>query len=160
MENYLVLNGQKIELTSEQYKEVCNAASPKKNSPFSKREDGIYYCIGDDGAVFAVKDQGRRADARRYKVANYCSSNGLMIKHAWYEELERILWRFSEENGGAGKYFICYDKQNGKWGVVTIPGGMLAFGPTFCSKDAASRAIEEAKTWFFDNALIPEDVFF
>lgn len=37
MENYLVLNGQKIELTPEQYQEVCNAVSPKKSTFDKKR---------------------------------------------------------------------------------------------------------------------------
>lgn len=37
MENYLVLNGQKIELTPEQYQKVCNAVSLNEKSPFEKR---------------------------------------------------------------------------------------------------------------------------
>ena len=42
MENYLVLNGQKIELTPEQYQGVCNAVSPKK-SPFDRKEKDETY---------------------------------------------------------------------------------------------------------------------
>lgn len=40
MENYLVLNGQKIELTPEQYQKVCNAVLLETKSPFDRREKG------------------------------------------------------------------------------------------------------------------------
>lgn len=43
MKNYLVLNGQKIELTPEQYQEVCNAVLLETKSPFDRREKGEAY---------------------------------------------------------------------------------------------------------------------
>jgi hypothetical protein len=160
MENYLVLNGQKIELTPEQYKEVCNAVSLKK-SPFEKREkDETYYYIDNAGIVNSVKDRGSAIDILRYTNANYCSNKELMIRRADYEALERVLWRFSEENGGGGAYFICYDKKIGDWNTAVRPENIFMFGPTFCRKKAASRAIEEAKKWLRENDLKPEDVFF
>lgn len=158
MENYLVLNGQKIELTPEQYKEVCNVVSPKENTPFSKEEDRIYYYIGDDGLVSITTDQRLFIDGLRYENANYCSNRDLMVKRANYEALERVLWRFSEENGGAGLYSIYYSKKVGGWG--TAKADILMFGPTFCSKNIALRAIEVAKEWLSDNGLTPEKVFF
>lgn len=160
MENYLVLNGQKIELTPEQYKEVCNAVSPKK-SPFDKKETSeIYYYIDNDGIVYSAKDRGWVIDDLRYGNANYCSNKDLMMKRADYETLERILWRFSEENGGRGAYFICYDKKIGGWAITEIPAYILLLGPTFCSKTIALRAIEVAKKWLYENNLKPEDVLF
>ena len=160
MENYLVLNGQKIELTPEQYKEVCNAVSPKK-SPFEKRgEDETYYYIDDDGIVYSVKDRGWVVDTLRYGNANYCSDRKLMKKRSNYEALERVLWRFSEENGGAGVCSICYDSQTGDWKTIVKTGNISMFGPTFCCKKVASRAIEVAKEWLSENYFAPEDVFF
>lgn len=160
MENYLVLNGQKIELTPEQYKEVCNAVSLKK-SPFDKKETTeIYYYIDNDGIVYSTKDRGWVADYLRYGNANYCSNKDLMMKRADYEVLERILWRFSEENGGGGAYFIYYDKKIGDWAITNTPTYILLLGPTFCSKAIALGAIEEAKKWLYENNLKPEDVFF
>lgn len=38
MKNYLVLNGQKIELTPEQYQEVCNAVLLETKSPFDREK--------------------------------------------------------------------------------------------------------------------------
>ena len=160
MENYLVLNGQKIELTPEQYKEVCNAVSLKK-SPFEKRgKDETYYYIDSDGLISHGKEQGSCIDALLYAGANYCSNRKLMEKRSNYEVLERILWRFSEENGGGGAYFICYDKKIGDWAINNTPTYILLLGPTFCSKAIALGAIEEAKKWLHENDLKPEDVFF
>lgn len=160
MENYLVLNGQKIELTPEQYKEVCNAVSLKK-SPFEKRgKDETYYYIDRDGLISRGKEQGLCIDALLYAGANYCSNRALMEKRSNYEVLERILWRFSEENGGGGAYFICYDKKIGDWAITNTPTYILLLGPTFCSKAIALRAIEVAKEWLRGNDLKPEDVFF
>lgn len=160
MENYLVLNGQKIELTPEQYKEVCNAVFPKKSSFDRKENSEIYYYIDYDGLVYSDKEQGWVADDLRYGNANYCSNKDLMMKRADYEALERVLWRFSEENGGRGDYFICYDKKIGDWAIVKTPAYILLLGPTFCSKAIALSAIKEAKKWLLENDLKPEDVFF
>lgn len=160
MENYLVLNGQKIELTPEQYKEVCNAVSPKK-SPFEKGgKDETYYYIDNDGIVYSAKDRGWVVDDLRYGNANYCSDKDLMMKRANYEALERVLWSFSEENGGAGDYSICYDKRKKEWGATVITKIVLMPIPTFSSEDIALRAIEVAKKWLSDNDLTPEKVFF
>lgn len=160
MENYLVLNGQKIELTPEQYQEVCNAVSLNEKSPFDRREKGeAYWFIGDDGFLCATGEQSRCIDNLHHGIANYCSNKELMAS-ANYETFERILWRFSEENGGGGAYFICYDKKIGDWAITNTPTYILLLGPTFCSKAIALRAIEEAKKWLCENYLKPEDVFF
>ena len=161
MENYLVLNGQKIELTPEQYQEVCNAVTSKKKTPFDRKEkDETYYFIDNDGIVDSIKDRGWVADDFRYENANYCSNKELMMKRSDYEALERVLWRFPEENGGRRVYFICYDRKIGKWAITEIPAYILLLGPTFCSKNIALRAIEVAKKWLYKNNLKPEDVFF
>lgn len=161
MENYLVLNGQKIELTLEQYQEVCNAVSQKKKSPFDRKErNETYYYIGENGLVYLCKEQNYCIDILRYGNANYCSDKDLVMKRADYEALERVLWRFSEENGGAGVYSICYDKQTGDWETAIRTKNISMLGPTFYSKKVASCAIEVAKKWFSDKNLAPEDVFF
>lgn len=161
MENYLVLNGQKIELTLEQYQEVCNAVSSKKNSSFDRKEKNeTYYYIDENGVVCSRKEQNWGTDVSRYKNANYCSNKELMARRSNYETLERILWRFSEENGGAGVCSICYDSQTGDWETTVKTGNISMFGPTFCCKKVASHAIDVAKEWLSYNGLAPKDVFF
>lgn len=161
MENYLVLNGQKIELTPEQYQEVCNAVSLNEKSPFEKRgEDETYYYIDRDGLISRGKEQGLCIDALLYAGANYCSNRKLMEKRSNYEVLERVLWRFSEENGGAGSYTIYINIDKNRWDVLDIRISAVLFGPTFCSHQVANEAIEVAEKWLSSNGLAPEDVFF
>lgn len=169
MENYLVLNGQKIELTPEQYQEVCNAVTcdrgKKEKSPFGKQkplDQKHYYYIDDVCDVREEIDspEGWFRHTRRYKCANYCTDMKLMKKRANYEALERVLWRFSEENGGAGSYTIYIDIDKNRWGVLDIRVSAVLFGPTFCSRQAANEAIEVAKEWLSRKNLEPEDVFF
>ena len=160
MENYLVLNGQKIELTPEQYQEVCNAVSPKK-SPFDRKErNEAYYYIGENGLVYFCKEQNYCIDILRYGNANYCSDKDLVMKRANYEALERVLWCFSKENDGAGSYTIYIDTDKNRWGVLDIKVPVVLFGPTFCSRQAANEAIEEAKERLSRKNLEPKDVFF
>lgn len=161
MENYLVLNGQKIELTPEQYQEVCNAVSLNEKSLFGRKErNEIYYYIGDDSFVYSSKDQGGIADTLHYGNANYCSDRKLMKKRSNYEALERILWRFSEDNGGAGSYTIYINTDKNRWDVLDIRISAVLFGPTFCSRQVANEAIEVAEKWLSSNNLEPRDVFF
>lgn len=161
MENYLVLNGQKIELTPEQYKEVCNAVSPKKEIDiFDKEYCKVYFYITDTGGVIRKLDKNELADSLHHLNANYCHNFELMKKRSRYENLERVLWRFSEENGGAGCYTIYMNTDRNSWSTLDIKIPAVLFSPTFCSRQVALRAIEVAKKWLSDNGLEPKDVFF
>lgn len=83
-----------------------------------------------------------------------------MEKRSNYEVLERVLWRFSEENGGAGSYTIYINIDKNRWDVLDIRISAILFGPTFCSRQVANEAIEVAEKWLSSNNLEPEDVFF
>lgn len=41
---------------------------------------------------------------------------------------------------------------------IVKTGNISMFGPTFCCKEVASRAIEVAKEWLSYNGLVPKDV--
>lgn len=134
---------------------------PKKKSPFDRKEKNeIYYYIGDDGRVGFSKERDWCADILRYGIANYCSDKDLAMKRANYEALERILWRFSEDNGGAGSYTIYINTDKNRWDVLDIRISVVLFGPTFCSRQVANEAIEVAKEWLSSSGLAPKDVFF
>lgn len=158
MENYLVLNGQKIELTPEQYQEVCNAVSSKKNSSFDRKEKNeTYYYIDENGVVCSRKEQNWGTDVSRYKNANYCSNKELMVKRASYEVLERILWRFSEENGGPGNFYPCWGFKDG-WDNYCITDAH-SFGPSFVSEKVLRDAIKHGKKWLQSVGLTEVDIF-
>lgn len=142
-----MINGQKIELTDSQYKEIINAigdSDSEKENPFARRKGENFFAIQCNGVVYPYKDKGMEDDDKCFECANYCANEDLLKRRAFYEKVERNLWRFSMENGGSGKYSIYLDKQKNlveyNYGEF---GGFLSLGPTFVSYEVCTRAIKE-----------------
>lgn len=149
MENYIVINGKKAELTKEQLK----ALGIKIKNPFSRpKGHGIFYHIGPDGKIYnnyESKDVTFYNDY--YAIANYCTDEKLMEQRALHETLSRLLWRFSCENGELENewnnrnfhYLIFLDKKRNKinisFGLTTKTEGITYFP----SREIAEEAIEK-----------------
>ena len=150
MENYIVINGKKAELTEEQLKAL--GIEIKKDDPFESDYDDYFY-IGSDGDV--VQDYncvGCSVSDRRHKVANYCRDRGLLEQRALYETLNRLLWRYSMQHDGdkidwddrtTKKSVIYYDSKNGRpqidWFSCIRYHGCVYF----YTKEIAQNAIDE-----------------
>lgn len=150
MENYIVINGKKAELTEDQMKAL---GIEVKKSPFSRVGKGeIHYLISCSGGVVGNTDQKDAVDNACFETANYCTDEALMKQRAMHETLSRLLWRFSMENDG--------DKINWgnvgtfKWSIYR-DGKRADYSPEanqFCkhenttyfhTKEIAQRAIDE-----------------
>ena len=95
-DNYLVLNGKRIDLTEEQIKTL---GIELKKSPFER--GGEYFYITPQGNVTNdFESNGCLTSEYRYKVGNYCTDEEIMKQRALYETLNRLLWRFSMQNDG------------------------------------------------------------
>lgn len=61
MENYIVINGKKLEFTKEQLEQL--GVAPERNNPFDKVGNyGRYYYIGADSDISSTTDEGTPAD--------------------------------------------------------------------------------------------------
>ena len=99
MENYIVINGRKAELTEEQLKALGLEREIK--SPFSRVNDcEYYYVVGFDGKVGRTREMRMNMDNRCFEVANYCTDREIMEQRALHETLNRLLWRYSMEHNG------------------------------------------------------------
>ena len=110
MENYIMLEGNKIPLTDEQVKMLRDSKKPEKieKSPFERVDsNSTYFYIDDCGIVEEENVNCYLEDQYRHKVANYCTEKSLMIQRALHETLNRLLWRFSMENGEGENPFDC-----------------------------------------------------
>lgn len=117
MENYLMLNGKRIDLTAEQ---IETLVGKKEKDPFERVERGkIYYFVDYDGRVEFTDDCFAFADDNRYKVGNYCTDEELMEQRALHETLNRLLWRYSMQNGGE-KLAVSRHKY---WHIVRFADG-------------------------------------
>lgn len=152
MENYIVINGKKAELTEEQLKAL--GIEVEKDDPFERVECGdkdyYYYYISEAGDIEDTFDISSNFDNRVYSIANYCTDKTLMEQRALHETLNRLLWRYSMQHGGdemcdtSDKYCIHYYADNKKYGVLAQRGWIYYLGELyFNSKEIANNAIEE-----------------
>lgn len=139
MDNYICINGKKAELTEEQIK-TLGIELPKTPFDRTKYAGGTYFYISPDGGVLMEFDRHGATSGRYFDAANYCTNKAIMEQRAMWETLSRLLWRFSEQNGGRGMFCIA-DKGNGNF--FAIIGNYMYLEPTFKTVDVANRAIKE-----------------
>ncbi len=156
-ENYLIIEGIKVPLTDEQVAMIKGTGALKSNekSPFSRVEKNEFYWFIDiDGTITQTYDFKKEADDNQFSCANYCSDKELIEERAIREELSRLLWRFSMENGGENidwedisqlKYRIYIDFTDKliKWKVIQNTYCKSLNEVYFVDEDTARRAIRE-----------------
>ena len=165
-ENYLIIEGIKVPLTDEQVAMIkgTGALKSKEKSPFSRVEKKeSYWLIDIDGRITQTYEHGYEADDEQFSCANYCSDEELIEERAIREELSRLLWRFSMENGGKDidwkdfsqiKYSICiyFDDKGLKWEISHDINCKCLNEVYFADEDTAHRAIREIVEPFCSNA--------
>lgn len=160
MGNYIMLDDQKFELDNvlvQKLRTTINnqkLENEKKKNPFERQKKELFYYFVDvDGTVGEDKERLYEVDDAIYKVANYCTDKKLVKQRALHETLNRLLWRFSEENGGdenewdgvACHYYITFQDGIGEkklvveWTSQWHHQGVVFFSSIL----AAERAIEE-----------------
>ena len=161
MENYIVINGKRIDLTNEQIEKL--GLEIKKKSPFDRvREHDEYYYIDSDGEIYNHTEIRDFVDNAMFNVANYCTDKEIMTARAKEEVLNRLLWRFSMENGGNGidwqdknqaKWHILHDKFNDKWTTTYQIMQGVSGAVYFIDVEVAERAIKEIVIPFYNGEL-------
>lgn len=99
MDNYIMFDGKKLPLTDEQI-EMLKSEMKQKKTPFKRAERGKdYYAIDMTGEVISCADYRFGTDDMLFDVANYCTDEKMMTQRALHEKLNRLLWKYSMENG-------------------------------------------------------------
>lgn len=120
MENYIVINGRKAELTEEQLRALGIEVN---ESPFNRVKTGDeFYYISFSGSVISTGEVNSNSDNLAYKVANYCTDKELLQQQAYRETLNRLLWRYSMEHDG--------DKINWDWDHIGKPAHYIYYSYT------------------------------
>ena len=150
MENYLMLNGKRIDLTEEQIRTL--GLKTEKEDYFSRYGD--YYYIGVTGDVFKdYEDENSSCNIskRRYNAGNYCKNEELLKQRALHEVLNRLLWRFSMENDAdkidwnraENRYVICKRGDEAPRVVTIVSDTEKYMMNYFYSYSVATRALNE-----------------
>ena len=156
-ENYLIIEGIKVPLTDEQVAMIkgTGALKLKEKSPFSRvKKNDPYWFIHIDGTITQTYELESEADDNQFSCANYCSDKELIEERAIREELSRLLWRFSMENGSKDidwedpnrfKYSICiyFDGESLKWEIGKSIKCKCLNEVFLIDEDTARRAIRE-----------------
>lgn len=149
MENYIVINGKRTDLTSEQLKELGIVVN---ENLFKRIKDSKYYFINDLSEVRCDHDTQRAVDAVRYDLANYCRDKKIMNQRALHELLSRLLWRYSMTHDGDKidwsnddtiKYKIYYDYDTKQFYVHDNQNHQIEGVIYFYSYDIAESEIKE-----------------
>ena len=131
--------------------------SAEKRSPFERVKEGeSFYFIGGNGDVMTLKENSLCFTGKYHNCANYCTDAELLTRRALYEKLERCLWRFSMENGGSGNYYPILNRITRCWDIVSTSA--QRFGPSFKTREACARAIEEVIKPMLDG-IAEEEIF-
>lgn len=155
MKNYIMLDGRKFEIDEKNsllLRAVVGEEKKEEEILFARMYDKEYYFIRSDGRVEVETESNNFCDVEHHKVANYCADRELMCQRALHETLNRLLWRFSLENGGDGEwngndahYYITFQSGVGEkklrvdWTSQWRHQGTVFFS----SRGVAERAIGE-----------------
>lgn len=148
-DNYIMLNGKRIELTDEQIEKL----GLRVEASFNRAEE--YYYISDCGITIHDFDHKTfDVEDKRYNTANYCTDKSLMEQRALHETLSRLLWRYSMQHDGElidwnvasdhckDKYCITYNHYNQRFEVFEMAYNKLD-GNFFYTKATALKAIDD-----------------
>lgn len=147
-ENYLVINGKKMDLTENQLKQL--GIEVRKN-PFERVKKGeVYSLVGYNGYVTRCVDQQLPSDDDSFDCHNYFNDKMFANQIALHQLLYRKLLKFAYDNGyedreWGTKYEHCrifYDTSSDKFDVDSNDAFKYQ-GVYFSSRKAAERAIEE-----------------
>lgn len=147
-ENYVIINGQKYILFDDETKKRLSFL--KSVSPFEIVNGEIYYYIRPDGTISSAQYVEDATDESLSAVANCCRNIELLQQRAYWETLNRLLWRYSVEHDGDKidwerdkcKYCIYYDHACVEWRIGKSYT-CYHFQSYFYSEKIAKDAIEE-----------------
>lgn len=122
MNNYIVINGKKTELTEEQLEKL--GINVEKENPFAKRiNNELYYYISARGIIESETQEGDCIDTCLYNNANYFNEkdfaqqvalhqllNRKLLKYAYDNEAEDCKW---DEDGANPHYYIYFYNTKG-----------------------------------------------
>lgn len=151
MENYIVINGKKAELTDEQLIQLGIKKEVKKYNPFDRVDKGeLYYFVTQDSRVDVQTDLGIEADLSQFSSTNYFNSKDITMQIAWHQELYRKLLKYSYDYDAIDKtwdnlnlhYYIVLDESQSCFNIASAYSTHVQGTVYFSNENVASDAID------------------
>lgn len=147
MENYIVINGKKAELTEEQLEKLGIKIG---KDIFNPKDGDNYYFVNALGELTVHQWDDDRWDVKAKSIGNCCMGRDIMQQRVRHEILERLLWRFSMQNDGQDldwetssqdKFYICYNYADHEF-VIYSRCSIKPYNVCFISEEIAQEAID------------------
>lgn len=154
MENYIVINGKKAELTEEQLKQLGIEIEKKRNNPFNdqSKADNVFYHITSNG-ITLNDDNDYNYNVAMITAANSFNDvifvrqlylhellNRKLLKYAYDNEAEDVEWDCNSKQ----HYYIFFDYSDKVFSIATGISIYKNEGSVYFSKqEVAENAIED-----------------
>ena len=112
MENYIVINGKKAELTEEQLKKL--GIELKRKNPFDRVECKEEYFRVANGQVLSSYELNSNANSAHLSILNYFNDKDFANQLALHELLNRKLLKYAWDNNAE------WDGQNSHWRIEKL----------------------------------------
>lgn len=119
MDNYIVINGKKAELTEEQLKQLGIKVEEKRNSPFDRVTGSeSYYFISAEDTIAITSEAYIEVDQLYFDNANYFNDMDFANQVMLHQQLYRKLLKYAYDNNaedcewdwnGKQHYYIFFD---------------------------------------------------
>lgn len=152
MDNYIVINGKKAELTEEQLKQLGIKPEEKEN-PFTRKIDKSYFYISAGNALMTDIDNNTVVDIALYDNLNYFNDYNFTEQVALHQLLYRKLLKYAYDNGAEDyewnnnnnncHYYIYFNYQFNEFIVTSATRCKNYFCTYFSSEKVARQAIND-----------------
>ena len=96
MDNYIVINGKKAELTEEQLRQLGISVEVNKETPFARHSDEAYCFINTMNSVVGLYDHNSDFDNALYDKINYFNNYNFATQVALHQLLYRKLLKYAK----------------------------------------------------------------
>lgn len=151
-ENYIVINGKRLDLTEEQLKQLGIEPKKKRKNPFERvKPNERYHYVTSDGVINEYIDACDMTDTQLYKISNYFNDEAFAKQVALHQLLYRKLLKFAYDNecedteewdGRNNHWAIRYDDDCDAF-TTYYQNAYKAQEVYFSSEEGAERAIKE-----------------
>lgn len=150
-ENYIVINGKKIELTEEQLKQLGIEPEKKRKNPFERVPKGEVYFSAECGEAERARETNEWIEEYLFEAANYFKDEAFAKHVALHQLLFRKLLKFAYDNecedteewdGRNEHWAIRYDDDCDAF-TTYYQTSYKAQEVYFYSEEGAERAIKE-----------------
>lgn len=161
MDNYIVINGKKAELTKEQLKQLGIEMEFEISSPFGKITDSNYYYIASTDVINFTQNIDSTIDEDMCNNANYFNDKDFATQVMLHQLLYRKLLKYAWDNEAGDcewwdcnskpYYYIFFDYLDTVFSVANTVIASKNQGTIYFSKqEVAENAIEDVVKPFME----------